>query len=384
MSNQHAIQPGKATQTATPDPTHATPGKQTLANNHPTGEASIDTGGMGPDKGRFLDEHQRMALVTEYMSDVNAVLTAHEVALTDLRIEKYVEKEAEMPLWASLVLGAFGKFVESGVMSAITFLRHTGMGSVRGLVRAGAEHEAETELSLLSEKHIEVMIGMAVDAGKDVTKPAITAKTAEASTERTEALSFIDMMRDALRVTFTNLRHGPPGTATDAELLALKKTFQPRWHTAEALRDVYKSAIERYLKSHVVDIGRKAGKGPSTHAHQVETRVAWIVIPGAGQRLGYVKREFAHRSMNDAKPGAAYTSEHALSLEDPGTWKEPFGGPQVRRHEDAIGTEGFIGFVEPEFVGIAQERHEQVWQAEPERYALNYNTMPAHLSKVLP
>lgn len=384
MSHQYAV-PGKATQAAASNSAQTTPGKQTQVDHqHPTGEASIDTGGMGPDTGRFLDEHQRMALVTEYMSDVNAVHLAHEVALVDLRIERYIEKESEMPLWASLVLGAFGKFVESGVLSAITFLRHAGTNATRGLVRAGAEHAAEAEMSTLSEKHIEIMIGMAVDAGKDFAKPEVTAKTAGVATERFEALAFIDLLRNTLRATFENLRHGPPGTATDAELLALKKALSPRWHTAEALRENYAGMIERYMKSHTVEIGRKAGNGPSTHAKQIETRVAWIVLPGAGQRLAYVSREFAHRGLSDDKPGSAYTSEHALSLEDTGTWKEPFGGPQVRKHEDAIGMEGFLGFVEPEFVSVALERHEQVWQAEPEHYALNYNTMPAHLSKVLP
>lgn len=371
MSHQYQ-QPGKATQPQQQAPVQTpTPGKTTLADT----DQAIRTGGAGTGCSSsglecFLTQPQRTVLIAELMGRVNAAHGAYLSALGDLHVEKFVDKETEMPWWASIMLGAAGTLIEHGVMGAVRALKVVGAATHAVTEATGtiASHEAATVIGGVTEKEVEWIVKTAVDQGKDaLKKPVTAAANAGGGTERTAAMGFIDYLRDASMGMFQHLREDPPGYATDAQLLALWKTFDGSRHTPTMYRETLDQQIKRYLASHASKIGRRSDiDGRTVGGIHAEVRVGWLKV-GGGKRLIYLERTFPAMGM---QPGGAYVGEHALSMEEGPTPVAPLHGEEM------------LGYVEDEFVDVALAQHESTWLQAPETFEQNFSTLPPSLRKV--
>jgi hypothetical protein len=364
----------------------AVPGKTTRVDQlHPTGNAGIDNGGgaCAAQSGTecFLSDKQRTMLISELFARINAAQASYLSALGDLHVDKLIDKEAELPWYLSILLGAAGSLIESGVMGAVKAMKSGGVAHV--LSEAGAhgidEAHAGPIVSGLTEKEVEWIVKTAVDQGKDKAKGPLKGAASESSaTDRTQSLSYIDYLRDNSMSVFQHLREDPPGYATDAQLLALFKSFEGSRHTHTMYREKLEAQIKRYMSSHAHAMGRRSGG-----MFKLETRVAWLVT-GGDKRLIYTDRKFSTQRMFGLTPSKAYEGEHALSLQDDASWGTPSTPVQegIQHHEDPVGDENrMIGYVEPEFVEVALQQQETIWQAAPETLQYDYRYMPPKLIK---
>lgn len=366
------------------------PGKATQVDlAHPTGQSGIDKGSacatMGP--GCFLTEWQRSMLVTEYMARVGATHTAYMSALTTLGIEKLIEKEADLPWWASLLIAAGMQMLQSSLLGALKALQASGPAAVQKLAEAGVNgvDQSKTQAMILgvSESKMKGLIFVASDPVKTQARHTFqTGASLEGRTDRGVSTDFIGYLKDASMSAFETVREIPmQNQITDAELAALNEAFAGHRNTPSYFHQQLSSMVKRYMASHAKDIGRKSelDQGPMRATPvERETRVAYMVIGGV-RRLIYVKRDFDPQGLMHA--GSAYTGEHALSLADQGTWNAIDGEKQHREVPRDI--DGMLGYVEPEFVDVAIMKYEQAWLAAPETFAMNYDTNPPHLSKVI-
>lgn len=362
----------------------AVPGKATLVDSqHPTGNAGIDNGGgaCAAHSGTecFLSDKQRSMLISELFARINAAQASYLSALGDLHVEKFVDKETELPWWLNILLGAAGSLIESGVMGAVKAMKSGGTAAV--LAEAGAHGvdaaHAGPIVSGLTEKEVEWIVKTAVDQGKDKAKSPLGGDANRAAVaERTQALGFIDYLRDGSMVVFQRLREDPPGYATDAQLLALFKAFEGSRHTHTLYREKLEAQVKRYMSSHAHEMGRRTEGA----LFKLETRVAWLIANG-DKRLVYTDRKFSISRMFGLTPSKAYEGEHALSLQEDAAWGTP-SGEMDAHHEDPVGDENrLIGFVEPEFVEVALQQQEAIWQAAPETLQYDYRFMPPKLVK---
>lgn len=412
MPGPHFAQVGKASSTAQRDiaplqaQQAAVPGKATqVEQSYRTGDAAIDTSGMGNRAGAFLSQGQRHMLVERLTGRVGAAYTSYCTAITNIEIAELVEKEEELPLWATLLMTAGGKLMEAGLGIIAESLKAE-KAVVSKLAEAGVtgvkEKEAEEKILGLSAKSVEAIIAQATDTTKEKSKPAVAKVAGGGAREdaKSKKLNYARYLGDAAIMMFQNVREKPPGIATDAELIAIVESFRGDRHTIGAYQEALEAQIKRYMASHVKDIGRAEGKSEAPDRtynakFRLENRVAWLVT-GGGRQLIYVDRAFATRDDilpnedPDGKydtPSSAYTSpEHALSLRDEGTWTEPTPDKEhaktVKRKEPQVGYEKMLGVVEPEFVELALQAQEQKWQAEPETFRYDYRTAPPTLIKV--
>ncbi len=367
------------------------PGKSTLTQSIPTGYQAIDQGGeCVTDSGCMLNPNQRQMLIVQYSARVNAALGSFLAALGDLHVETYVKKENELPWYADLLLGAASGLMVSGIMGVVAHLARGGSEVVEAIAEAGAHGvgaaAAQTSVAGLNAKSVESLIKKAVDLGKKGAGKAVFGAVDD-SGQKATSLSYIDFLRNSAMTSFEHLREDPPATASDIELLALFQSFVGHRHTPSMYYVWLKQQLERYKSSHASEIGRRDGHSAARPmvpgGYKLETRVAWLVV-GGGKRLIYVDRAFDRGEIEEhgTKPGLAYGGEHALSLADDATWTNP--ATQERRHADPIGKDRMLGFVEDEFVDVAVQQQEQMWLESPETFAMNYDSNPPTISKVLP
>lgn len=431
MSGPHFAQPGKVNAAQADnvmDPMgHANqpPGKSTQVEAaYKTGDAAIDTGNMGSRRGAFLSHDQRQALVAEYHGRVESAHLAYVTALTMIQLDTLIEKEEEVGIFQAILEAAGAKLMETGLGMIVAGLK-TGHDVVKKLAEVGIEGvkeaEAEPKIMGLSAKTVEGLIAMATDKAKEKAHPHVTAKLGGEKKDhaKKQKLSYAKLLGDASMMMFQKIREKPPGTATDAEMIALVESFSGDRHTITLYQEALESQIGRYMHSHVKDIGRTEGKSPAAGRNaeasfRLENRVAWLQT-GGGRQLIYVDRAFETRDdiLPNENPdgkyletGKAYNESPMLSLEDEGTWYEGTNNPDKsskeathqapydpdmqgkgkdgskRRHENAVGYEKMLGVVEPEFQDLALQMQEEKWQAEPETFRYDYRTAPPTLIKV--
>ncbi|MEO8551353.1 MAG: hypothetical protein ABI678_15325 [Kofleriaceae bacterium] len=383
----------------------------------------IDTGAMGPcvdgpnGDTCFLSPTQRQALVTEYESAVGGARTSCVLALSDLRFEVMMRKDDDISFVSTLLLSIIGTIVETALSAAISAaLKKAGSlmsGAARVAAKAGASAtvdpsrvkqlvNAAAPAVTVAEKLVagvesaaakggpKALAKTAADAGKQQLKGQFSDPEAGGSRGKEKRTEYIDYLKAEMEDRFQALQQGPPGVATDTELLALKESFNISHHREATYRSHFAAAIERYANSPVSDIGRHTAydeKRGNAHV-ELETRVAWLLTRGAGRRLIYVDRAFEtsfhkiqDRSTGAMSRGSAYDSgTNQLSLQADATWSH--GGEEQTHHEVPLGPDLMLNYVEPEFIALALEMQAQTWLAPAETFMLDYSYLPPKMVKV--
>lgn len=338
-----------------------TPGKATLT------EAAAD----GRSRPRLTPD-QRSMLAMEYIGRVNAALTSYVTALTDLRVERFVENETEIPAVVNILIGVIAGTASFAIQGAIKALISGGAKEI--VAEAGIAAHAASAFEGLGEHELEYVVGGAIDHAREASKPAaIEALTGDAANAKRGSLSYIDQLRDNSIVEFQKLREDPIERASDAQLLTLFAAFDGARQTVTMYRERLDAQLKRYMKSHAKEIGRDGANR--------ETSVAWLVRADGRRDLMYMRRSIPiARALQLGDSNQATTGEHALSQADRVTSQRAFGrGSLVQA--DPSPDDGFVGFVEPEFKQAALQRQEATWLAEPAVYRLDYSVMPPRLAR---
>jgi hypothetical protein len=377
------------------------------------GDAGIDSEGMGAcaaqgTAGCFLTVGQRQILVGDMQQRVTAAQGSYRDALNDCRLQQVLKKTDELPWYMSLMLGAIASGLESAIGVGIKALKASGAAesaiaaatSARTAtavdegahaVANSAIHEASNagaEVATVSDKQLETLVASSLDKAKEKAAGALAGATSTDSKETAEknaALNYIDFLRNESADVFQNLREDAPGTTTDAELLALWRSFDAALHTTDRYRNELNEKIEKYLSSSVSKIGRSSDWNNEPSAlgpRQVEreVRVAWLVTKGAGKRLVYMDRTFdgwyLERQGNPITSrvtrSAAYDSgENQLSLSQDATWN--VNGKDETRSEKPLQDDRVLSFVEPEFEKMAIAKQEKIWLESPATFAEDWD-----------
>jgi len=359
---------------------------------------------------RLLSIAQRSRLETEFVGRVSAAELAYVTALTDLRVDKLVEKEEELPIWLTLLVGVGGIAMESTVTSAIKLLKKSGQAAqtIEDLGAGAAEHAVEDRVAGMSEGTVEKLVGQLVDKAKEKTlaaagKPGSAAPAGGAvgdgeEEQKPATLNYIDYLRDRALVLFQNVREEKLSSASDEELLGVFASFDAKLHTVTMYRAKLEEQIKLYLGSHAKEIGhrmtysREQSNASAPGMVREEVRVARILIGGT-ERYAYVSREYGlpyGKSGGVMEPGGAYQSnENALSFEEEGSWEEqpsmnqPYLIPRSG-HADAV-PDQILGYVEPELVDVALASQDKRWLQKMDTYRLEFSaTGRQTITKVSP
>lgn len=354
-------------------------------------------------KDTFLTASQRSRLEAEFIGRVDTAELAYVTALTDLRVDKLVEKEEELPIWLSLLVGVGGMAMESTVTSAVKLLKKSGEAArtIKGLGAGAVEHElVESHVAGLSEGAVEKLVGQLVDTAKEKTlaavgKPGPAAPGGGAAgdgedEQKPAELNYIDYLRDHALVLFQNVKEENLSSSSDEELLGVFASFDAKLHSVTMYRAKLEEQIKRYMSSHAKEIGHRVharDKHPAEFVRE-EVRVAKI-LEGSTVRYAYVSREYdqlpdGYAIPEKGIPGKAYESEeNALSLEEEGTWSDgpTSASPQVSGRADAV-PDQILGYVEPELVDVAIASQDKRWLQKMDTFRLDYSTGSLRLTKV--
>lgn len=345
-----------------------------------------------PQPGRFLKPEERSTLISLIVGRVGNAQLNYNIALTDLKVEKLIEKKEDLSLWTKLLIIGASFVLEKSIMHALSELKTAGE-AVKELKKAAIkiekkeEGEAQEKILGLSESSVEMVVGLGVDKAKENQTERSTEMQGEAQEEeKVAATNYIQYLRDASSIAFQHVREDRMGTGTDEQLLALFAAFDPKRHLSSTYYGRLKQQIDTYMNSHAKDIGHKVedkkvdGDKGTTHIQvRKETRVAWLVNGRKGRQLVYVAKEFkadeptfsdpgkgiAKSNVGgDTQPGEAYEAEeNALGLEEEGTWNS--SGKESKGRKAEVESE-FLGPVEPELVDVALATHEKRWLQEPQ------------------
>jgi hypothetical protein len=382
-----------------------------IDSDSPTGDLGIDSGGAGVcakgGQGCFLKPMQRMMLVNDFQQRVGNAQERYGRALSACRLKQVLKKTDELPWYFSLLLGAAFSALEGAITAGITALKATGAatkaiaegtkaGAAKTLVSGSLEedlkavveeanlagvadevaHGAEEEVKGLAEKQVEALVKSGVDFAKEKSAGALAGLVSSDSKETNEknsAIDYLNFLGDTSARFFQHLAEAPPGTATDAELLALWRSLDADYHTAEMYRLEIDDAIEHYLSSPVSEMGRSLDWDGTKHVEK-EVRVAWLITKGGGKRLIYMDRLFdawyqerQQRGDHDVKRSDAYDAgENRLSLSQEAEWTSKLG--TRRDSETPIRDDKMLKFVESEFKEMAIAKQKKIWLSEPETF----------------
>jgi hypothetical protein len=331
------------------------------------GNAYIEHGAIcdrAAGSGCFLDKDQRRALVSAYQQRVLSAQNQYQHALADLRVDKLVEKDDDLWWVATFVLDLVGLAAVGALAKAAALLRGSPENVTSALVDAGVQGAAGVDASMISDKSLESVVRTAITTAKtQVTRPAKAAQNLAHHTERSLAVSYIDVLKNDAAVTYQHLREDPPASASDAELVALFTSFDAEnGHTIGEYKQALTEKLARFQATWIPYVGRKYA-GHLTPLHDEDRdladatkprdagqfirdhgggdspvmrdlKVAWVRTKSTGQRtLFYIRQDFAH------EPGWS-----RRALEQP--------------HQ--------LQPVEPEFAEVAVRRHIAVWGSDPE------------------
>jgi hypothetical protein len=399
-------------------------GELVLDSDHPTGNWGIDSSGMGVcakgGQGCFLKPMQRQMLIIDFQSRVESAQGFYRDAVNDCRLKQVLKKTDELPWYLTILMSAAFSALEGAVTAGVAALKKTGAatqavadatksgasqvanGSVaetlkaaveeanlEGVAKAGADevtHVAEHEVKSLADQQIETLIKTSADIAKEKSSAAMTAPISTDSKETNEknaALGYIGFLRDTSALFFQELREGPPGTATDAELLALWRSFDASHHTTARYTVEVNDAIERYLTSPVSELGRITDYVDNKRVEK-ESRVAWLITKGGGKRLIYMDRIFSawyqeriERGDHEVKRSDAYDSdENKLSLDQQAEWSSH--GHVRTDSEKPLREDRMLSFVELEFRDLALQKQEKIWLKAPEVYMEDWEHQVAY------
>lgn len=333
-------------------------------NSSPIGEASVTGNGYvdhgavcdrgdGPDC--FLNSDVRARLIEEYQHRVEQAEMFYFQALQNVRADTLVEKDEDLPWWASLLLGVISSQLASGMEAALKALRGGIRPMMLGAQMAEQRFRARVTgaIANLSDDAIKDIGKKASDAAKDPIKnKSKSAANRDHASEKADAVSLISVLQEKASVRYDQIRQGPPGTATDAQLLVLFDGMDREHHSISNYELEIRSTVDKYKKSHARMIGvhdelhevngvKISGDHADTH-----TKVAWIKY-GHATKLCYMEQQFEQ-------------GDKGMFRDDDERAQEDHGALEAEPR--------YIDFVEDDFIDVAIIRHEIAWGAPPKTY----------------
>ena len=244
-----------------------TPGKQTRVDPHASGDDYIDRGApaKGPDS--FLTDEQRQRLTNAYQQRVLAAEGHYQTAASDIRVDKLLEKDDDLPWFASMMIDlAFG-FVVGQIAKAVISLRDIKSAHVKKLFedviipqaddpKLKLRERAYQAFGKLSDDHIKTALGTAAGIGKTQAMGKLQAAYSGGS-DRKEAVAYLDQLSDAASLAYQKMREVPPAMASDAELLLLFDALDAQHHLKSQYKLALQEKLARFEASKVTKIGRR-------------------------------------------------------------------------------------------------------------------------------
>lgn len=321
--------------------------------------------------GCFLSASQRQRLVSEYQNRVLSAQLQYQLALTDVEIDKLVEKDADLSWVFSLLADLVGLTTIGALGKAIKWLRDAPLkNTVWALnaadVETGSQRiitEADEMIGRISEKTVDGVVRTAVGTAKGLATSNLKALQDEAAkVGRSLSVSYIDVLKDRAAIVYQHLREDPVANATDGELVALFRSFDAEiGHTEMAYKQELKDKLHRFEASRIPRIGRQwAAHLDPLHAKDLDAadRVKTQEEASKFQEEHGAWRTVATRETKVAWVRNASSSRRTLVY---------------MRQDFMLGTEWRIDEhvhqlepVEDEFIDVAIQRHEAVWGVAPE------------------
>ena len=359
-----------------PDPGRVSPTTNAYVNNG----APCDQNPNGP--GCYLDHATRAErLIPGYVDRVRAVEHNFRDALLQCRMEKLIEHEdSDIPWIVSMLIGMVGAAFSYQFNEMLKALRSNPQAlDYFGPPQWISPSAARAAANASNPMSLEGLVKGSLDTTRAYVMPVVAGQQASADHQRkAESVSYMDRIADGSAVAFQRLREGVPGIADDGTLLALYATFDPANFPIASFKDQITRQVERYARSHVVDIGRKRRTSTTRqdynrtrHLDQdaddtFETRVAWVIYFGK-TKLAYVDQRVGGTIL---RKGTPYTTYPMLGLSQDGddghasdVQLDAAGVYDVKEEQDQ-----FLEFVEDEFIDPAIARHNSTWASAPKTY----------------
>jgi hypothetical protein len=332
------------------------------------GDRYIDRGAICDGKGHetpgcLFSDAQRARLIGEIKHRAVSAAANYKIALTQLRFEELLKKEADLHWAASIALDLVGAHLIKVVANGVMALKSTGIAKLdaeidgRYLSDNTLRSRADEMLRSMDEKSIESKVKTVFDPLKKgfagVAKGAVNKDN---KTEKSSNISFIDQLTDQCDVGFNKFSSLAAGNANDAELHVIFEGLAPENHTVGAYKEALGAKLDRFKKSGVNDLGRQRSLDREfRHANVIrDTRVVWIEQADGSKVLHYQSVEASYNP-NVIRRGDPDTGDLFRDEDEHFTFGDRKGRSDVR----------VDGRVPLEFVDVALARSEQVWGTTP-------------------
>jgi hypothetical protein len=347
------------------------PGRTNLVQTTEVGNQWIDHGAScdGKDQntqGCFLADAQRMRLIIEFKNRVQTAQTNYKLALTDLRVDKLMQKDDDLNWVLGLALDVVGAHFLSVALTALKNVRATGLRKLEALaLEAGNRGQYESDAWAVRAENVLNMItpnsiqsytttgfGLAKTSGR---KGVQKMMNKEQATLKAASLSYIDQLTDSCDLGFQQFADHAAGFSNDAELVVLLDGMEPANHAVSAYKAELGAKVARFEKSGVNDIGRQQQRESEFHETDIlrDTRCIWVRdIDGQGKTLWYQAQEgnFDPAIIESQNPRSDQFRKEAVHQFGP---EDPTGPARLKR------------IVPEEFREGALAKSEQTWGMTP-------------------
>ena len=343
------------------------PLKTKTAQQTEVGDQYIDHGAVCDGKGLetpgcLFEDAQRTRLISDISTRIGDASTNYKNALTELRFEELIKKEADLHWAASIALDLVGAHLVKVAAKAVIALKSTGITKLSSHINGtylndnSFRSRAEDLLRAVDDKSIEGRVKTVFDPiKKGIASTGKRASNHENKTEKAATIAFIDQLKDSCDISFRKFGSHAAGHSNDAELAVIWEGMDPVNHTTGAYKAALSEKLSRFKKSGANDLGRKRAADRRFHQGDVirDTRVVWLIENGS-KTLYYQSHESGYNP-NRLRRGDPDTGD-LFGDEDEHL---KFGDRNARvpsRYE---------GRVPGEFIDVALARSEEIWGPTP-------------------
>ncbi len=282
------------------DPGTMAPGKRNLVQSWDTGVAYADKGAKcetdAQAPGCFMSDGQRTRydlLITKRIESAQRNL---QLALVDIKIDKLMEKDDDIPWVLGLVLDIASGYIAGTVAKELIKLKSV---PVTDAAAFGFEETPDVSalgkaMGRVSDSSITSLTKKGFDlAGKQTKKALKEERNEAAKTEKAASLSYIEQLKIQYDVAFDKFTTNILANADDAQRVVIYNGLDPTLHGEPIYKAALEAKIARYNKAGIGDIGRKFDMsqrpGMSHFAPEVykNKRCAWLVNPDGSKKLWF-------------------------------------------------------------------------------------------------
>ena len=342
------------------------PLKTKTAQQTEVGDRYIDHGAACAGKGLetpgcLFEDAQRTRLISDINTRIGDASANYKDALTELKFEEVMKKEADLHWAASIALDLVGAHLVKVAAKAVIALKSSGVTKLSSHINGtylndnSFRSRAEALLRSVDDKSIEGKVKTVFDPiKKGIASTGKRAANHENKTEKTAAIAFIDQLKDGCDISFRRFGSHAAGHSNDAELAVIWEGMDPVNHTTGAYKAALSEKLSRFKQSGVNDLGRKRTEDRQFHRGDVirDTRVVWVMENGS-KTLYYQSNETGYNPSR-------------IRRGDPDTY-DLFGDEDqhLTFGDRGRGSSRFEGRVPVEFIDVALARSEEVWGPTP-------------------